>query len=80
MTVRELIEMLLRCNNLNAPVFVQTPIPTEMYDCQVTGIRDANENDDAVWIQWPTENAGSGMNIGDTLVATEEGLKIDVER
>ena len=75
MTVRELIETLIRCNNLDAPVFVQTPMPTEMYDCQVTGVKDSHEFDDGVWIEWPTENAGSGMNIGDTLVATEEGLR-----
>ena len=68
MTVRELIERLQRVADLDAPVHVATPIPTEMVDCRVTGIQDVRPEDHAVWVLWPTENAGSGMTVGDHLV------------
>ena len=73
MTVGQLIELLQRVANPETTVFVSTPIPTEMGDCRVEGVT-YEPDADAVWILWPTENAGSGMTIGDQLIATRDGL------
>lgn len=74
MTVRELIERLQQVADLDSLVFVATPIPTEMGDCRVSSISYEPENH-LVWILWPTEKAGSGMCIGDQLIATQDGLQ-----
>lgn len=74
MTVRELIDKLQGVADLDTPVFVATPIPTEIGDCRVSGV-SYDPDDYSVWILWPTESAGSGMCIGDQLIATQDGLQ-----
>lgn len=76
MTVRELIERLLQVADLDTPVYTATPLPTEMGDCEVTGVHDLSADDDhSVWIVWPTERGGSGMCIGDRILVTAAGLR-----
>lgn len=72
MTVQELIDLLRRAPP-DGTVYVATPVPTEMKDCEATGL--TFEQGLGVWIDWATENAGSGMTLGDTLTATREGLR-----
>lgn len=79
MTVGELILALMALPNQHAMVHVTTPLPTEMPDCAVTGIHfeDTREDRWCVWIDWATENCGSGMNRGEVITVTDNGLEFD---
>lgn len=75
MNVQQLIQE-LQTLHLDANVYVATPLPTEMGDCALTGV-SVDPDGHGVWIQWATENAGSGMCVGDIVIATDDGLRFE---
>ena len=62
MTIKELLDTLVGVPE-GATVYISTPCPTEMRDCELTSVSLEGDNDGNiwnVWLHWATENCGSG--------------------